>query len=530
MFEGATVNARTLRAGALAALVLTIAAAEPWAQGHERIDLDAIYRIKDEGFQRSQVMDTLGYLTDVHGPRLTNSPNIRRAADWATKRLSEWGIANARQETWGPFGRGWSNEKFTANVVSPQPFPLIAFSKAWAPGTNGVVTADAILTVVEEDEDFKQWAGKLKGKIVLPVKPVAVKALFDPTARRFTDNDLSDMEAQPIDPERRSGPPNFQAAQQRTRRRMEFFAREGVVAVLEPGNGRNDHGAILVTGPRDLRDAKAAPQPPQVVIATEHYGRIARTLEKSIPVKIELNVQNRYHDETLDSFNIVGEIPGTDKADEVVMLGAHFDSWHTGTGATDNASGSAAMMEAIRILKTTGVKMRRTVRLALWTGEEQGLLGARAYVKQQFADPDTMQLKPGHATLAGYFNMDNGTGAIRGVYLQGNEAIRPVFSSWMAPFRNIGMTTLTIRNTGSTDHVAFDEVGLPGFQFIQDPVEYGSHSHHTNMDLYERIQPEDMMKNAVIIASFVYHAANRDELLPRKMLPKPRNPRPTTTQ
>ena len=517
---------RMLQGTGVAALLFVAATAAPWAE--PGVDLDAIYKIKDEGLQRSQVMDTLGYLTDIHGPRLTNSPNIRRAADWAMKRLTEWGISNVRQETWGPFGRGWSNEKFTANVVSPQPFPLIAFSKAWTPGTNGPVTAEAMVAVIEKEEDLARWAGKLKGRIVLAAKPLPVKPLFDPTGRRFSDKDLADLEMQPVDAERRP-PANAQAAQAFTRKKMEFFAREGVVAVLEPGNGRNDHGAILVTGPRDLRDPKAPPQPPQVVVATEQYGRIARTLEKNLPVRIELNVQNTFHDATLDSFNIIAELPGTDKSDEVVMLGAHFDSWHSGTGATDNAAGSAAMMEALRILKASGLTMRRTVRLALWTGEEQGLLGARAYVKQQFGDPDTMQLKPGHAKLSGYFNMDNGTGAIRGVYLQGNEAIRPVFAAWMAPFRNLGMTTLTIRNTGSTDHVAFDEVGLPGFQFIQDPIEYSSHSHHTNMDLYERIQPEDMMKNSVIIASFVYHAANRDDLLPRKALPKPKNPRPTTT-
>ena len=241
-------------------------------------------------------------------------------------------------------------------------------------------------------------------------------------------------------------------------------------------------------------------------------------------VTIELNVQNRFLDDTLDSFNVVAEIPGTDRADEIVMLGAHFDSWHAGTGATDNAAGSAAMMEAMRILKAAGVRLRRTVRLALWTGEEQGFLGSRAYVKQQFADRVTMQLKPAHAKLSAYFNLDNGTGAIRGVYLQGNEAVRPIFAAWMEPFRSLGMTTLTIRNTGGTDHLPFDEVGLPGFQFVQDPVEYQTYSHHTNMDVYDRIQAQDMMKNAVIIASFVYHAANRDALLPRKTLPRPQPP------
>jgi Zn-dependent M28 family amino/carboxypeptidase len=309
---------------------------------------------------------------------------------------------------------------------------------------------------------------------------------------------------------------------------MQFLAKEGAVASLEPANGRGDHGAILVTNaPASYRQANAPVVVPQIMVATEHYNRIARLVDQKFPVRIELNVQNRFHGETLDSFTLLGELPGTDRADEVVMLGAHFDSWHAGTGATDNAAGSAVMMEALRILKATGLRMRRTVRLALWTGEEQGLLGSRAYAKQQFGDPETMTLKPAHAKLTGYFNMDNGSGAIRGVYLQGNDAVRPVFSAWLEPFRALGMTTLSMRSVGSTDHIAFDEVGLPGFQFIQDPLEYGSHSHHTNMDVYDRLQGEDLMKNAVIVASFVYHAANRDGLLPRKALPRPRR---TATQ
>jgi carboxypeptidase Q len=496
----------------------------------ERVDLDAIYKIKQEGLERSQVMDTLWYLTEVYGPRLTNSPNIRAAAAWATARMAKWGLTNPRQEIWGQFGRGWVNEKFTANVVTPQPFPLIAFARAWTPGTQGTVTADAILAIVDRADEFSKWQGKLNGKIVLAARTTTVNPLFTATGRRLTDQELVDLQSQPVNAGRGRGAaagnapaPNF------ARQRMEFFAREGVIAVLEPGTGRNDHGAVIVQGPSQNRDAKEPPTAAQIVVASEHYNRIARLLEHNMPVTIELNVQNRFVDDTLQAFNVIAEIPGTDRADEVVMLGAHFDSWHAGTGATDNGAGAAAMMEAMRILKTTGLRMRRTVRLALWTGEEQGLLGSRGYVKQQFGDRDTMQLRPAHAKLSGYFNMDNGTGAIRGVYLQGNEAIRPTFAAWMEPFRNMGMTTLTIRNTGSTDHVPFDEVGLPGFQFIQDPVEYSTHSHHTNMDLYDRIQAQDMMKNAVIIASFVYHAANRDTLLPRKALPRPRSPQQSAT-
>jgi hypothetical protein len=494
-------------------------------------DLDAVARIKDEGLQRSQVMDTLWYLTDVHGPRLTNSPQVKAAADWAMARLRDWGIANVRQEAWGPFGRGWANEKLTANVVAPQPFPLIAFPRAWTPGTAGTVTADAVVAVITRDDELAGWTGKLLGKVVLVARTPDVRALLTPLGRRFTDQELADLQAQPVTANRGRGgraggpppDPNFSV------RLMQFFAREGVVATLEPGTGRSDHGAILVSNaPRQYRDAKETPTVPQLIVASEHYNRIARLLDGNMPVRLELTITNRFFDESLDAFNVLGEIPGTDKADEVVMLGAHFDSWHAGTGATDNAAGSAAMMEAMRILKASGLRLRRTVRLALWTGEEQGLLGSLAYVKQQFADASTMDLKPGHARLSAYFNMDNGTGAIRGVYLQGNEAVRPVFAAWMEPFRAMGMTTLSIRATGATDHVPFDAVGLPGFQFVQDPLEYGTFSHHTNMDVYDRIQAEDMVKNAVIIASYVYHAANREALLPRKPLPKPR-PAPAVT-
>ena len=511
-------------------------------------DLDAVYRIKDEGLQRSEVMDTAWYLTDVYGGRLTNSPGMRAAADWAVTRLNGWGLRNVQKVTWGPFGRGWVNDRITVSEVAPLTGSIPAFARAWTPGTPGQVSGDVLLVVIDRDEDFKQWEGKLAGRIILTQNPPNVPALFTPLGRRYTEQELRDLDSQPVPaprPVTQPLPPSPTAPAPATpapatpapaatptaaatpttppvpfaTRRMRFFAQQGVAAVIEPGNGRNDHGTSLVAGPSANRDAKEPAVPPQVVLATEHYNRLARLLLRKQRVALEVNVQNRFIDDTLDSFNIVAEIPGTDKADEIVMLGAHFDSWHSGTGATDNAAGSAVMMEAMRILKKTGLRMRRTVRLALWTGEEQGLLGSAAYVKEQFADRDTMALKPAHARFSGYFNMDNGTGAIRGIYLQGNEAIRPVFERWMQPFRDLGMTTLTIRNTRGTDHTSFDDVGLPGFQFIQDPVEYNAHSHHTNMDVFDRLQGEDLMKNAVIIASFVYHTANREALLPRKPLP-----------
>jgi hypothetical protein len=530
-----TVRHRAAVAGA--ALLFAAALVLPLAAQHEPVDLDGVYKIKEEGFQRSQVMDVLSYLTDVHGPRLTNSPNYRRAAAWTIAKMKEWGLTNPRTEKWiDEFGRGWSNDRFYAMAVSPQAFPLIAYPIAWTAGTNGPVTAEAVLAVITTEADIEKFRGKLKGKFVLTQEPADVLAWFDPPGRRFTDQELADMarapEPAPQPGRQQAGPggpggpgqPNFQAMQAFNRTRADFFREEGVAGLLQPGRGRGDHGSVLVGG-GGSRNPKDPVTPPTVAVATEHYGRIARMLKKNVPVTLEMDIKNTFHDQDLTMFNIIAEIPGTDKADEIVMVGGHFDSWHGGTGAVDNAAGTAAMMEAMRILKTTGLKLRRTVRIGLWGGEEQGLIGSRQYVRQHFGDPATMKLLPEHAKLSGYFNIDNGTGALRGVYLQGNEAIAPVFRAWMEPFKNIGMTTLTIRNTSGTDHLAFDAVGLPGFQFIQDPVEYSTLTHHSNLDVYERIQPADMMKNAVIVASFVYHAANREQLLPRKPLPKPQPPR-----
>jgi len=520
---------RRSRIAMTSALLLTALLAVPFAQDREKIDYDAIYRIKKEGFEKSQVMEVTSYLTDVYGPRLTGSPSIRRAADWTIRKLAEWGVGNPHLESWPGFGRGWSNEKVSATVVAPEAYPLIAYPKAWTPGTNGVVSADVVAAVIVTDKDFDRFKGKLTGKVVLAFDAREVKLQSDPLSNRFDEARLSQLALQE-EPGRRGGDRSrFQQEQDLRLRKMRFYAQEGVVAVLEPGGHPNGNRGVIFVNAGGSRDAKDPPVAPQLIVATEQYNRIARTVEKSIPVKIEVNVQNTFHDQTTDSFNLVAEIPGGDKADEVVMLGAHFDSWHSGTGATDNAAGSAVMLEAMRILKATGLRLRRTVRLGLWTGEEQGLLGSKAYVKQQFGDPDTLQLKPAQQRLSAYFNVDNGTGAIRGVYLQGNEAARPVFSAWMAPFRDLGMTTLTIRTTGGTDHLSFDAVGIPGFQFIQDELEYDTLTHHSNQDVYDRIQAADMMKNAVIVASFVYHAANRDDMVPRKPLPEPRKPATSTS-
>jgi carboxypeptidase Q len=507
---------RTFALTAMMAVLVGLPLAADWPVT-EKLDLDAVYRIKDEGLQRSKVMEIESYLTDVYGPRLTGSPNMKEAADWTTRTMKEWGLANVHLESW-PFGRGWQNQSFSAMAVTPRAYPLIGYPKAWTPGTNGPVTGDAIIAVVNEEKDFATFKGKLRGKFVLAPPMRVVAAHFEAPGHRYSDSELADLSRQPEATGRGGrGGRGSPAAQEFQKKKTQFWIDEGVAALLDISRG--DGGTLFVQG-GGSRDPKDPPSPPQVVIAVEQYGRIVRTLQKNIPVTLSMNIDNKFYDTDLNSFNIVAELPGTDKADEVVMIGAHFDSWHTGTGATDNAAGSAIMMEAMRILKTTGVKLRRTVRIGLWGGEEQGLLGSKEYVKAHYGDPATMQLKPEHAKFAGYFNVDNGTGLIRGVYLQGNEAVAPIFSAWMEPFKNLGMNTLTIRNTGGTDHLSYDAVGLPGFQFVQDDVEYNSRTHHSNMDVYERIQATDMMRNAVIVASFVYNAANRDEKLPRKPLPK----------
>jgi carboxypeptidase Q len=507
----------------LVAMTLAASASLPltaqWPSA-EKINLDAVYRIKEEGLERSQVMDTASYLTDVYGPRLTGSPDTKEAADWAQKTMRSWGLSNVHTEKW-TFGRGWRSERVAVMALTPRAYPLIAYPKAWTPGTNGPVSGDAVIAVVSEEKDFETFRGQLRGKFVLSVPMRDVPAHFEPAGRRYTDGDLADLSKQP--PARGRGRGNAQAAQAFNRKRNQFWIDEGVAAVLDFSRG--DDGTVFVQG-GGSRDPKEPPAPPMVTLEVEHYGRILRTLQKKIPVTLQMDIVNRFYDDDQSAFNIVGELPGTERADEVVMLGAHFDSWHSGTGATDNAAGTAVMMEAMRILKATGVRLRRTVRIGLWTGEEEGLLGSKEYVKAHFGDPATMKLLPEHAKLSGYFNVDNGTGQIRGVYLQGNEAVAPIFLAWMEPFRNMGMTTLAIRNTGGTDHLSFDAVGLPGFQFIQDEVEYNSRTHHSNMDTYERLQSNDMMRNAVIVASFVLNAANRDEKLPRKPLPLPTPPAP----
>jgi carboxypeptidase Q len=505
---------------AVAALLMVSAVLPVSAQAPSAADLNAIYTIKDIGFNHSQVMDIMSYLTDVYGPRLTNSPNMRAAAQWTEDEMNQWGLANVHTEPW-QFGRGWSNEKFSAMMTSPRPYILIAYPLAWTPGTNGPITADAVLMTIQNDQDFAKYHGQLKGKFVLTEAPSALEIHYDAQGHRYTDAELEDMSTEPVPGARNNSQDRiaqFRALRELRQKVQKFLVDEGAAVWIQPSRG--DDGTVYVQS-GGAYDPKGAPAPATVAMAAECYGRIYRILEKKIPVTLQMNIENKFYDSDLNSFNIIGEIPGTDKADEVVMIGGHFDSWHAGTGATDNGAGSGVMLEAIRILKASGLKMRRTVRIGLWTGEEEGLLGSRAYVKEHFGDPTTMQLKPEQQKLDVYYNVDNGSGKIRGIYLQGNEAVAPLFHDWMQPFRNLGMTTLTIQNTGGTDHLSYNAVGIPGFQFIQDPLEYDTRTHHSNMDVYERLSEPDMKQMAVIVASFVYLSANRDEMIPRKPLPPP---------
>lgn len=499
------------------------------ATAAEKVDLNIVYRIKNEAFQNSKVMEHLSYLTDVNGPRLTGSPGYQSAAEWVVKRLTEYGVMKPRLEKWGPFGRGWSYSRFSAHMVNPTYAPLIGFPLAWTPGTNGTVTAEPILAVIKKDEDFAKFKGKLKGKIVLAEEAKDIQPQGKAPLQRYEDKDLNSVFLAP-DPAQRSpvagpGTPAFEERRKFRNKLSQFYKEEGVLAVAGYGYA-GDGGTIFAAGggSRELKD----PLPPTMIAITpEHYNRILRLLEKKLPVKLELDVQAKVEDANLDSFNVIGEIPGTGPhKDEIVMVGAHLDSWHGGTGATDNGAGSAVMIEVMRILKSLNLKLDRTVRIALWSGEEQGLLGSKAYVKEHFADKETMATKPEHARISAYYNLDNGTGRIRGIYLQGNDMARPIFESYLEPFRDLGASTLSIRNTGGTDHLSFDAVGLPGFQFIQDSVEYGTRTHHSNMDLYDHTVPGDLMQASAIITSFVYHTANREEMIPRKMLPKPEPKKP----
>jgi len=542
---------------------------QPQGQGQQQAAIDPndpIVKIRDEGLNRSQVMQTLSYLSDVIGPRLTASPGMKRANEWTRDTMTKWGLQNAHLEAWGPFGRGWTLKRFSAQVTEPLAVPLIAYPKAWSPGTNGPISADVVYFDPKDEADLARFKGQLKGKIVLTAAMREVKAHFETQGTRRDEKNLLTLANAPM-PRAGGGRGGFgggnQTAAQFNAKKNQFLFDEGAALLVDAGRG--DGGTIFVqsatvpnpytpnafgpNAPRQTRPYdKDAKMVPQMSVAVEHYNRIVRMIQAGEKVKMETNIAVEYQDTDLNGYNTVAEIPGSDPnlKDEIVMLGGHMDSWHAGTGATDNGAGVAVGMEAVRIIQALGLKPRRTIRIALWTGEEQGLLGSRDYVAKHFGKMETPPTTTTNATqgggdstttqrpaqaaqvlvkmaeydkLSGYFNLDNGTGKIRGVYLQGNDSIATLFRQWLAPFKDLGAETLSLSNTGGTDHLSFDGIGLPGFQFIQDEIEYDTRTHHSNMDVFDRIQGDDMKQAATIMAAFVYQTAMRDEKLPRKPQP-----------
>lgn len=549
----------------------------------EKVDTAAVARIKEEGLKNSQIMELLSYLCDVYGPRLAWSPEYKRGAEWASGKLREWGLKDVHYDYWAPLGKGWTLKNFAAVVTAPVPFPVIAYPAAWSPGLKEK-EAEIVFLDIKKLEDFDKYKGKLKGKYVLMSDPLEIKAHFEPQGTRLADSVLLRMANADMQAVRRGGrrgpfgrnvqnldsmfamarqfTPDVDSAtvlrrwneMQVNPRKLEFVQKEGALAAITVGRG--DGGTLIVQSatvpqspdvPQAERisayDAKAPEIIPQVVFAAEHYNRIVRMIQKGERVKLEMDLQVAMT-KADSGFNVIGEIPGTDLKDEIVMLGAHFDTWHAGTGATDDGTGTAACMEAMRILQTIsqkhGLKTRRTIRIGLWGAEEEGLIGSREYVSETFAKREGGQggggfmgggggeltKRPAYEKLSVYLNHDNGSGKFRGIYLQGNEAARQIFRSWFTAFGDPSAQTITIQNTGGTDHQSFDGVGLPGFQFIQDPLEYDSRTHHYNMDVYDRIQEGDMKQAATIMALFAYNAANRDEKFPRKPMPAmpPRQP------
>jgi len=525
---------------ASAVLILLAAAPAVAAAGPatESIDLQVVTRIRQEGTQHSKVMQTLSELTDRIGPRLAGSQNLKNANLYVQQQLTDWGLANSHLEGFS-FGRGWALDSISIRMTAPDNAVLFGFPKAWTPATNGALKGEVVAVKIKSTEDFEKFKGQLAGKIVLVGEPRDLKPESEAALHRYDDAKLKELAEFNIPGGAYKDPTGrvWTREEIMQRRRLsvatdKFLQDEKVAASIEASRG--DEGILFVQGTQNYK-----PGSPdgvlQLVIAAEQFNRMERLLDRKIPVSVELDVKSYF--ESPDGgtiFNNIAELPGTDKKDELVLIGGHLDSWHAGTGATDNAAGVAVAMEAIRILQALGLKPRRTIRVALWAGEEEGLLGSQAYVKEHFGYPDVPKddttpsymrttplpvvLKPGQEKVSAYFNLDNGTGKIRGIYAQENASVVPIFEKWGEPFRDLGFTTVTMRTTGSTDHVSFDAIGIPGFQFIQDSVEYETRTHHSNMDVYDRAQRDDLIQASIIMASFLYDAANRDEMMPRKPL------------
>ncbi len=536
----------TLLFSALLLASLSLQASSPAiAAQQEEMDIETIIKIREEGLNNSQVMDHISWLADVYGPRLTGSPQIEQAKEWTMARLEEWGLENIHEERF-EFGKGWEVVRFNVHMIEPQVMPIIGYPRSWSSSTDGVVAADVEYVTLQTAGDLDRYRGNLEGKIVL-LQPIRqVNMLEGDLVLRMTDELKEEARTSPIGGgggggrggargrDGRGGRGGGEDSPDRPLNRNEindFLYEENAAVLIDrgsdsttPAGGSNlswstqrTDGGTVFPGGGGPRDENAGNVVPSATIAVEHYNRMMRILEKGIPVRMEVDIQTRFHEETQpNGFNIIAEIPGTDLAHEIVMLGGHFDSTHGSVGATDNATGVAAMMEAMRIFKTLGIQPRRTIRIGLWGGEEQGLIGSRVYVGEHFASRDGSDIKPDYDNFSAYFNLDNGTGRIRGVWLQSNLAVKPIFEQWLTMLDDLGADTLGPRSVGGTDHGSFDAVGLPGFQFMQDRLEYNSRTHHSNMDFYDRVQEGDVIQQAVVAAVFAFNAAMRDEKLPRK--------------
>ncbi len=528
------------------ASLLLLAPAAPLGAAEEAVDLQVVSRIREEGLHHSQVMETAQHLTDVIGPRVTGSPQMKAANEWTRKKLEEWGLKNAHLEGY-PFGRGWSFQRSSIHMIRPRQAPLSGLPHGWSVGTSGPIRGLAIAAKIEKEADFDAWRGKLAGKIVLTDEKRDLAKREDPAPRRHTPETLDKLADYELPDEDDRGDPakSRQSRLERARTRKalhRFFTEEKVLAAVRVSS--RDWGIVRPVNYSVLQPGDN-PGVPSVTLAAESYNQLLRLLEKGQEVELEIDIQAQFHDEDLKAYNTIAEIPGKDPQAGVVLAGAHLDSWHPANGATDDAAGCAIMMEAVRILKAIGVQPRRTIRLALWSGEEQGLYGSSAYVAEHFGawpapeDPELRALgsyrwprkgkinrRPDYDRLAAYFNLDNGGGKIRGIYAEENSAVRPIFEAWLAPLRDLGADTVTLRQTGSTDHVPFRGIGLPGFQFIQDQMDYTARTHHSHLDVYDYLERDDLKQAAIVAATFLYHAAMRPEPLPRGPLPRPEEPRP----
>ena len=483
----------------------------------ESLDLDVVAQIRVEGLENSQIEALAHYLTDVIGPRLTGSPGMRRANDWTVAKFEEWGLANAAVEPWGEFGRGWERVRYQGTILEPFSQPLNAQPVGWTGGTNGRISGPAVV-VPGGFDSLASFTGSLAGAFVMLAEPCwqrqdrrcrEIAPEFEHVYRRTPVDSLLQPAVDRPSRRRGSGPINWDSLMTRiadAQARQDADLRAAGVALILTSSSR-PNGIIRGGGKLFGRYGRYDDPLPELVVSQEQYNEMYRDIAEGRSVTLEIDVETQFYDDDLTSYNSVADIPGGDLADEYVMIGAHLDSWHYGTGATDNGAGSIVMMEAMRILKTLGVTPRRTIRIALWSGEEQGLWGSREYL----ADHPEM-----HDKISAYLNVDNGTGKIRGIWNQKNEAASPIFEQTLWPFRDLGVVTVRSGNTGGTDHLSFDAAGIPGFNFIQDPIEYGINTHHTNLDTFDHMVIEDLMQAAVVVAATAYHLAMRDEMVPRK--------------